>query len=191
MYETSNTAELTRKINIQQGKTSQTPKVLKETLFSIDTRPINSITSAIKNGGYSFVTHCIEHDHNKSFSKLSPDAQGTKRIYFLPVSEKVFIGQEDHYAKKFGFKICEYARNYLLGLIADTPKDRMPPELKGKMLVAAENQIYQYGTFTSSIFSVRCHENGDRELIGWICPASFRWNSKDDEPKMFLVEKIA
>lgn len=153
-------------------------------LFSVVVDPINNIALAIEKGNYDSVYDWISNDHSRV---PLTEAEGPKRIYFVPVTENVNTGDEEAYVNKFGLTLCKSAPNYLSGAMAAIPENKLPAELAGKDFVAAENA-------ESSVFQDRdgdrcflCvyRRDGRRRLS--LVSVDVRWSAGSDW--VFLAEK--
>lgn len=101
-------------------------------LFSVVVSPVNDIGTAIKKGDYSRV--------NEKVNGISlVEAIGSKRLYFLPISEDVAYGEEEAYANKHGLTLCKESPNYLFGAMALLTEARIPKMLDGNDFVSIEN----------------------------------------------------
>lgn len=152
--------------------------------FSIVVDPINNIATAIEKGNYTSVYDWISNDHTRI---PLIEAAGSKRIYFVSVTENVNTGDEEAYVNKFGLTLCKKAPNYLTGAMAALPENKIPAELKGKDFVAAENDsasVFRDGGGDRCFLDVG-RDDGERELylvlLDGLWDADFGW--------VFLAEK--
>src|SRR3989338_1701538 len=93
--------------------------------------PINDVREGIKRGRYTDVYYFI----NPQTVPL-PYAKGEKRVHVGCFDTEL---KEDEYSLrlgKIGLKPCEYAPNYLLGLMAQVSEEEMPQELRGRYILA-------------------------------------------------------
>ena len=107
-----------------------------QNIFSVVVDPINNISTAIEKGNYNYVYYWINEKH-VPLQKVA----GSKRIYFVPVTEEVNTGYEESYVNKFGLTLCKNAPNYLAGAMAILSENKIPAELKSKDFVAVENNL--------------------------------------------------
>lgn len=151
-------------------------------LFSAVVNPINTASEALAKGKYDGQYDWIS-DKNTPF----PQAEGAKRIYFVPVTETVKQGGEETYVRKFGLTLCKKAPCYLAGAMAEIPESELPESLQGKDFVAAENDtasVFLYGDGGRCFLCVSRREGGrGLHLVdldgGWFA----------DDGWVFLAEK--
>lgn len=154
-------------------------------LFSVVVEPINNLKEGIDKGHYTSVYDWISNDHSRI---PLTETTGGKRIYFVPVTENVNTGEEEAYVNKFGLTLCKKAPNYLLGAMSALPENKLPENLKGKDIVAAENEA-------ASVFQARrgrrcflhAHRSGDRRLLALVSAGI--WYAVAVRGWVFLAEK--
>ena len=110
--------------------------------------PINTAEEGIAQGNYTdhygFIT-------DKTVP-LQP-VQGAKNLYLVCFNRTIGETECAELLRAEGKRPCQNAPQYLLGLMASVPEDKMPEELRNKHLVAAESDN------KSSVFAGR---SGDR-----------------------------
>jgi hypothetical protein len=158
-----------------------------ERFFSLMVTPINSIENAKETSHYDSISSYF-------FSEIVQlqQAEGIKRIYFIPVNERVEEGKEVEYLAKFGKKPVTHAPNYLLGAMAQCKHAELPKELKYTNIVAVSTAKFDFFHFDGKSFFLCCHHlnGGRRELSmarlysGWgsSIPTNIYW--------MFTAEDI-
>jgi hypothetical protein len=104
------------------------------TFFSVVVDPINNIEEGKKIGHYDSI-----YDHISQKTIPLQKAIGAKRIYFVPVNERVEEGRETEFLAKFGKRPVTNAPNYLLGAMAKLEEKDLPENLKLKDFVAVSS----------------------------------------------------
>ena len=102
--------------------------------FSIEVEPINDIEEGKKTGHYDSI-----YDHISSKTVPLQKAIGKKRIYFIPVNERVEQGKEAEFLAKYGKRPVTNAPNYLLGAMTKLQKKDLPDRLKRKDIIAVSS----------------------------------------------------
>ena len=82
--------------------------------------PINDIEKGKEEGHYDYDYEYDNCGFRKSIYKYISlqGAKDVKRIYFIPVTERIHVGKEVEYLAKFGKKPVTHAPNYLFGVLA-------------------------------------------------------------------------
>ncbi len=120
---------------------------IKTNFFSMMVNPINNFAKAIKKGNYRIV---FVKEENTLYDKSFKEVARKKLVYFVPVTtyldDNVYARD---YLAQFGLVPCQKGPNYLLGAMTLLSEDKMPDELKDKILVAMgadkERWYYEYG----------------------------------------------
>ncbi len=155
----------------------------KTEFFSVVVEPLNDILEGKKVGHYDSIYDWIT-------GKPVPlqKAEGTKRIYFVPVNERVPEGKEAEFLAKYGKKSVTNAPNYLLGAMAKLEEKDLPKKLKGKDFVAVSSE--ESGVFVLDVDNrcfLRCYRyDGERGLN--VVKLAVDWNP--DRGWVFLAEDI-
>ncbi len=119
------------------GKTLADRQAKIADLFSVVVHPINNLKEGIEQGRYNGgVYDWIKEDYSRV---PLVETKGAKRVYFVPVTENVTMGEEEAYVEKFGLTLCKNAPNYLLGVMAQLKESDLPGSLFRKDIVATEN----------------------------------------------------
>lgn len=101
---------LTEEDCLKIGEELANREALKNTpFFSIIVDPINDIEEGKKLGHYDLI-----YDYISSETVPLQKAEGKKRIYFIPVTERVEEGKEVKFLAKYGKRPVKNAPNYLL-----------------------------------------------------------------------------
>lgn len=110
--------------------------------------PINTAEEAIKQGHYNDYYRLILN----GTVEIEP-AKGPKNLHLVCFNRTVGETEYVELLRAEGKRPCQNAPQYLLGLMAQVPEDKMPAELRNKDLVAAEPDN------SSSVFTGK---DGDR-----------------------------
>lgn len=147
----------------------------KTNFFSVVVDPINDIEDGKKVGHYDVIYYHIT-------SKTVPlqKAQGSKRIYFVPVNERVEQGKEAEFLAKFGKRPVTNAPNYLLGAMAKLEEKDLPDHLKFKDFVAVSSDEKEvFSDHNGNRCFLNCNRrNGKRKLN--MVKLTGEWNPEDD-----------
>jgi len=137
--------------------------------------PINTAEEATKQGHYDDYYRFISNET----VKIEP-AKVPKNLHLVCFDRAIGETEYVELLRTEGKRPCQNAPQYLLGLMAAVPEDKMPKELRNKYLVAAEPDN------RSSAFTVECgcrcflfvyRYGGDRKLcLAYV--VSRRWNDR-------------
>lgn len=131
----------------------------KTTLFTATISPINDLEKGKLKGDYDWV-----YDHITKDTVPLKKATGEKKLYFVPVTERVLEGKESQYLAAYGLKPVENAPNYLLGAMATLKEKDLPEELKFKDIVAVGNVVFQFADGRRCFLDCR-RRSGERFLF--------------------------
>ena len=115
-------------------------------------QPINTVETGITQGYYT--------DHYDFITNKTVPLQlvkGAKNLYLVCFDGTISETESAELLRAVGKQPCRNAPQYLLGLMAEVPENKMPAELRNKDLVAAEPGD------KSSAFT---DEGGDRCFLG-------------------------
>lgn len=146
----------------------------KTEFFSIVCEPINDIEEGKAKGHYDSI-----YDHINPKTVPLQKAEGVKRIYFIPVTERVEEGKEAEFLAKFGKRPVTNAPNYLLGAMAKLTEDELPENLKLKDFVAVsgdEKEVFS-GHLSRRCFLICDRRDGRRRLD--VVALAGAWNPED------------
>jgi hypothetical protein len=155
----------------------------KTEFFSVVVDPINEIEEGKKTGHYDSIDRWITPK-----TVLLQKSEGAKRIYFVPVNERVPEGKEAEFLSKFGKKPVTNAPNYLLGAMVKLEEKDLPEELKLKDFVAVSSDdtgVFLGGGGTRCF--LRCNRRSGYRRLDMIELAN-DWRA--DYGWFFLAEEI-
>lgn len=157
-------------------------------IFSMIVSPCNNLAEGISNGNYDAVYDQI----TEQTISLAP-VEGEKKVIFLPVREEVKTGDEELYVNKFGYQLCKFSPNYLLGSITQLSKNKFPDSLKGKILVAAEKAsasvfLTKQSNFEYFLCMKEEESSNYRQLV--MLPLYGNWPPPPDGNYVFLCEEL-
>ncbi len=154
--------------------------LLKTPFFSVMVNPINNIEEGKTTGNYDSSYNWITANN-----VLLEKAEGSKRIYFIPVTENVEEGKEAEFLAKYGKKPVTNAPNYLLGAMAKLKESDLPEGLKLKDLVAVADGVFLY--HDGNRCSLYCRRrSGERKLN--VVFLNGEWSA--DRDWVFLAEEL-
>lgn len=154
--------------------------------FSVVVKPINSFEKGILTGNYMSVLKFDE----VTPKELQYAGNMEKRVYFIPVTGIVRVGEEAEFLAKFGKKPIKNVSNYLLGAMAtqECQENNLPEQFKNKNFIAVptkENELFTYVGYKCFLRCLR--EEGGRGLFLEETSGNHLWIENKD---IILAEDI-
>jgi hypothetical protein len=153
------------------GKRAAEAGIKRRRVFpSWEVEPIRAIEVGIQSGHY-----VLDREYSRARRMKYSEPEGRKRVFVIPGDPDGIEPNYEKFLKEYGFKPCENAPDYFMGLMATVRESDMPKELHNINIVAVEalNTIATFNNVLGrSCFLIAYRRDGER-IIGVVSPYEF------------------